>query len=54
MKYLYVLILFSVGYNNYNPIIALPILLIVVLVLSWIIVTILSKIPYLNRFSGAN
>ena len=53
MKYLYVLILFSVGYNNYNPVIVLPILLIVVLILSWFIVTILSKIPYLNKISGA-
>lgn len=53
MKYLYVLILFKIDYNNLNPIIALPILLIVVLVLSWIVIIILSKIPYLNRISGS-
>ncbi|MGX8694627.1 MAG: acyltransferase [Methanobrevibacter sp.] len=40
--------------NNQNPLIWIPILVFVTLIISMVILWILNKIPYLNKFSGKN
>ena len=52
IKVLYNSIFNKIGINDYH-IIGIPIVFIVTLVISWLIITILSKIPYLSKFSGS-
>lgn len=53
LKYLELIYLYSVKYFNY-PSFWIPVLVVVVFAVSWIVIWVMSKIPYLGKVSGAS
>lgn len=47
------ILVFDSALANHNPIKCIPFLIIVVLIISWIITLVMSKIPYIKKVSGA-
>lgn len=54
LNFLRIRIVRFVDYTQFNPLICIPILVITVLAISIVILWILEKIPYLNKFSGVS
>ncbi len=52
LNFLRIRIVRVVNYTQYNPLICIPILVIVVLTISIAILWVMERIPYLNKFSG--
>lgn len=43
---------FNINLVNYNPLILIPILLIIVIILGWTIIIILNKMPFMKKLTG--